>query len=148
VTPNIFKEGSVGKFYEYIKIVTIADTNLYKHMDFKNYFELQGIVRGLWIKDAVVNGSESILDSVFLITRSAHCDFIKDFYLFDEILIRMQMRNIKHVSAEIVFFYHNNNTMELHAKGYQKIVFTDKNRKICKIPENFKKSGIEFLMDS
>ncbi|MBI5590482.1 MAG: acyl-CoA thioesterase [Deltaproteobacteria bacterium] len=137
----------MGKFYEYKTIVTIADTNLYHHMDFRNYFDLQGIVRGLWVKDAVVNGIDSMMNSIFLITKSAHCDFIKDFYLFDEILVRMQIKNIKHVSTEIVFHYFHNQTMELHAKGYQKIVFADRNHKICRIPENFKKAGMEFLMD-
>lgn len=138
----------MGNFYEYKTIVTIADTNLYQHMDFKNYFDLQGIVRGLWVKDAVANGIDCMMNSVFLITKSAHCDFIKDFYLFDEILVRMQVKNIKHVSTEIVFLYLHSQTMELHAKGYQRIVFADKNHKICRIPENFKKAGIELLMDS
>ena len=74
----------MGKFYEYRTIVTIADTNLFQHMDFGNYFVLQGIVRELWVKDAVVNGIESMMD-IFLITKTAHCDFVKDFYIFDEI---------------------------------------------------------------
>ena len=137
----------MGKSYEYRTIVSIADTNLYQHMDFRNYFELQGIVRGLWVKDAVANGVDSIMNRFFLITKSAHCDFIKDFYLFDEILVRMQVKNIKHVSTEIVFHYLHNQTMELHAKGYQKIVFADRSHKICRIPENFKKAGEEFLAD-
>jgi len=136
----------VGKFYEYKTIVTLADTNLFQHMDFRNYFDLQGIVRGLWVKDAVDGGIESMM-SVFLITKSAHCDFIKDFYIFDEILIRMQVKSIKHVSTEIVFHYHHGNTMELHARGHQKIVFSDRNHKICRIPENFKKAGYEYLME-
>lgn len=143
---NACEEVLVGKYYEYKSIVTIADTNLYQHMDFRNYFDLQGIVRGLWVKDAVVDGIESLMNSVFLITKSAHCDFIKDFYLFDEILVRMQVKNIKHISAEIVFHYYHSQTMELHAKGYQKIVFADSHQRICRIPENFKKAGMEFSM--
>jgi enediyne biosynthesis thioesterase len=136
----------MGKFYEYRTIVTIADTNLFQHMDFGNYFVLQGIVRELWVKDTVVNGIESMMD-IFLITKTAHCDFMKDFYIFDEIVIRMQVKNIKHVSTEIVFHYHHGKTMELHAKGYQKIVFADRNHKICRIPDNFKKAGAEYLME-
>ncbi|GEM_PF-594818 len=136
------------KKYEYRAIIGVGDTNLFQHADFSVYFNLQSIVRGLWVKDAVQNGMESLMNDYFLITKSAQCEFIKDFRLFDEVLVTMQVKNIKHVSADIIFYYYNANTMELHAKGYQKIVFADRLcNKLCTIPANFKAAGLQYHAD-
>lgn len=137
----------MGKKFEYRMIVTIADTNLFKHVDFSKFFDLQGVVRSLWVKEAVAEGPEEMIHRGYLITKSAHCDFIKDFYIYDEILVTMQTRNIKHVSVEIVFTYLNPITMEIHATGYQKIVFADNQKKICRIPANFREAANEYLAE-
>ncbi len=137
----------MNKKYEYRSVIGIGDTNFFQHADFSVYFNLQSIVRGLWVRDAVQNGIESLMNDYYLITKSANCEFIRDFRLFDEVLVTMQVLNIKHVSTDILFCYYNASTMELHAKGYQKIVFSDKQCKLCTIPANFKAAGLEYLVN-
>jgi len=137
----------MSKDYEFRTTVTIGDTNLLQNMYFLNFFKLQGIVREMWVKEKVQNGIESLMNGCILITKSAQCDFIKDFYLYDKILIKMQVRNIRQASAELVFKFYNEATMELHAQGTNHIVFADQNHKISRIPENFKQAGLEFSIE-
>ena len=84
----------MGKIYEYRTTVTIGDTNLLQHMYFVQFFTLQGVTRDLWVKEVVSGGLESIRNGLVLITRSAQCEYKKDFFLYDKVLIRMQIRNI------------------------------------------------------
>jgi acyl-CoA thioesterase FadM len=82
----------------------------------------------------------------FTITRSAYCKYKKDFYLYDKVLVRMQIRNLRQVSADLVFKFYNEATMDLHAEGTNEIV-TANNQGICRIPENFRNSGMEYSAD-
>jgi len=136
----------MGKVYEYRTRVTIGDTNLLQNMYFLNFFKIQGIARELWVNERVENGAESLRNGLVLITRSAQMRFIKDFFLYERILVHVQVRNIREVRAELVFKFYNESTMELHAEGYQEIVFANSDHKICRMPENFKKAAIEYLV--
>jgi len=136
----------MGKTYEYRTTVTIGDTNLLQHMYFVHFFTLQGITRDLWVKEVVDGGLDSIKNGLVLITKNAQCEYKKDFFLYDRVLIRMQIRNIRGASVELVFKFFNEKTMELHAEGTNEIVFA-RNSRICRIPENFKNAGIEYSAD-
>jgi len=137
----------MGKVFEYRTTVTIGDTNLLQHMYFANFFDLQGITRDLWVKEKVQNGFESIQKGLVLITRSARCDFKKDFHLFDKVLVCMQIRNLRGASADLEFKFYNETTMELHAEGSNEIVFANQNHRVCRMPENFKAAGLEYSAD-
>lgn len=136
----------MGKTYEYRTTVTIGDTNLLQHMYFVHFFTLQGITRDLWVKEIVPGGLESIKNGLVLITRSAQCEYKKDFYLYDRVLVCMQTRNLRNASTDLVFKFYNEATMELHAEGTNQIV-TANNQGICRIPENFRNAGMEYSAD-
>lgn len=136
----------MGKAYEYRTTVTIGDTNLLQHMYFVHFFALQGITRDLWVKEVVPGGLESIKNGLVLITRSAHCEYKRDFYLYDKVLVRMQIRSLRNASGVLVFKFYNEATMELHAEGTHEIV-TAKNHGICRIPENFRNAAMEYSAD-
>lgn len=137
----------MGKKFEYRTTVTIGDTNLLQHMYFVHFFTLQGITRDLWVKEKVPGGLESIKDGLVLITKSAQCDYKKDFFLYDNVLVCMQIRNIRGASVELVFKFYNEVTMELHAEGTNEIVFANSNHRVCRIPENFRTAGMEYSAD-
>ena len=137
----------MGKIYEYRMTVTIGDTNLLQHMYFAQFFTLQGITRDLWLKDAVQGGVDSIKNGLALITKNAQCEYKKDFYLYDKVLVCMQIRNMRGASVELVFKFYNEDTMELHAEGTNEIVFANSSRRICRIPENFRNAGKEYSAD-
>jgi acyl-CoA thioesterase FadM len=134
----------MGKIYEYRMTVTIGDTNLLQHMYFAQFFTLQGITRDLWLKEAVQGGVDSIKNGLALITKNAQCEYKKDFYLYDKVLVRMQIRNMRGASVELVFQFYNEETMELHAEGTNEIVFANSSHRICRIPENFRNAGKEY----
>jgi acyl-CoA thioesterase FadM len=137
----------MGKIYEYRTTVTIGDTNLLQHMFFVNFFTLQGITRDLWLKEAVQGGVDSIKNGLALITKNAQCEYKKDFYLYDKVLVRMQIRNMRGASVELVFKFYNEDTMELHAEGTNEIVFANSSHRVCRIPENFRNAGKEYSAD-
>lgn len=137
----------MGKIYEYRTTVTIGDTNLLQHMYFVHFFTLQGITRDLWVKEIVQDGLESIKNGLVLITKNAQCEYKKDFHLYDKVLVRMQIRNLRGASTELVFKFYNEATMELHAEGTNEIVFANSRHRICRIPENFRNAGMEYSED-
>lgn len=137
----------MGKVYEYRTTVTIGDTNLLQHMYFVHFFTLQGITRDLWVKECVPGGFESIRDGLVLITKNAMCEYKKDFFLYDRVLVQMQIRNLRGASTELVFRFYNEATMELHAEGTNEIVFANSNHRVCRIPPNFRNAGIEYSAD-
>jgi len=138
----------MGKSYEYRTTVTIGDTNLLQHMYFVHFFTLQGITRDLWVQECVPGGLESIRDGLVLITKNAMCEYKKDFYLYDRVLVQMQIQNLRGASTELVFRFYNEATMELHAEGTNEIVFANSSHRICRIPPNFRNAGIEYSVES
>lgn len=138
-------QGSVsGKKFIYHTIVTIGDTNILQNMYFANFFKIQGIVRELWVKEAVEGAMESMNDGIILITRSASCKYYKDFYLYDNIRVEMRVKNLGKASGELVFYFYNSENGELHAEGHQQIVFAGPDHKICRIPNNFLEAAMKY----
>jgi len=137
----------MGKIYEYRTTVTIGDTNLLQHMYFVHFFTLQGITRDLWVKECVPGGLDAIRDGLVLITKNAMCEYKKDFFLYDRVLVQMQTRNIRGASVELVFRFLKEDTMELHAEGTNEIVFANSSHRICRIPPNFRNAGLEYSAD-
>jgi len=137
----------MGKIYEYRTTVTIGDTNLLQHMYFVRFFTLQGVTRDLWVKECVPGGLESIRDGLVLITKNAQCEYKKDFFLYDKVLVRMQIRNMRGASVELAFQFYNEETMALHAEGSNEIVFANSSHRVCRIPENFRAAGKEYSAD-
>ena len=133
-----------GMKFEYKTIVTIGDTNVLGNMYFSNHFKIQGIVRELWMNQCVSNSMEHLSEGLILITKTAHCDYIKDFYLCDNILCYMSIGKIGRANFELNFEFVNESTSEMHALGYQKIVFADSQHKICKIPNDFLTAAKEY----
>jgi acyl-CoA thioesterase FadM len=131
--------------YEYKTTVTIGDTNAMQNMYFLNFFKLQGIIRELWVKDCVTDGFNDLANGMLLITKDAQCDFIKDFFLYDEIKVVCYFSQINRTNVGLVFEYYSN-TGELHAKGSQTIVFADHTHKIIKIPDNWRSATETYLI--
>lgn len=133
--------------YEYRTKVTIGDTNLYQNMYFANFFKLQGVVREQWVHDHVTNYLHEFQSGLVLITKEASNSFIKDFYLYDKVLVSMNFVKMSKTFTDLRFRFYEESTMELRSEGRQRIVFADATHKICKIPENFKNAISDFLIE-
>lgn len=133
------------KTFKMDHIVSIGDTNLLGNMYFSNFFQLQGKIRELWVRNNVLN-LNIILPQIILVTKEAKNHFIKDFYLFDEVEIHTYFINKNKASVDLFFLFFNKNTKELHSYGSQVIVFADRNHKICRIPKDFDNAIDLFLI--
>lgn len=128
----------MNKIFEYKTTVTIGDTNVLQNMYFLNFFKLQGIARELWVKKHVKNGFTDLKNGLQLITKDARCNFNKDFYLYDDITVKLNFTKIGKTNTRLNFQFYNTKTKELHAAGSQTIVFADVQHKVIKIPDNWK----------
>lgn len=136
---------NMSKYYEYRTTVTIGDTNVMQNMYFLNFFKLQGIVRELWVKDCVENGLVDLANGLMLITKNAECEFKKDFFLYDEILVKFSISKIEKTNCQIRFQFINYKNNDIHAEGTQRIVFADSAHKIVPIPDNWKAAISQYL---
>lgn len=126
--------GPRNSVFEYEYTVTMGDVNAMGNCYFLKYFELQGHVRELWLK-LHVGDYQSVLDQYVLSTRSAHCDFKVPFFLYDTIVIRMQMNNLQRVSVSVLYEFYRKGSDRLHARGEQVLVCKDAARKTCRMPK-------------
>ncbi|MDH5445168.1 MAG: thioesterase family protein [Gammaproteobacteria bacterium] len=134
--------------YEYQTTVTIGDTNALQNMYFLNFFKLQGIVRELWVKDEVEGGFEDLSNGMILITKDARCNFKKNFFLYDEVVVKLYISNVGRTNMRLNFMFYNMNTGELHAEGNQTIVFANSTHRIIAIPDNWKRTIQQFSHDT
>lgn len=135
----------MSKYYEYQTTVTIGDTNVMQNMYFLNFFKLQGIVRELFVKDCVKNGVVDLANGLVVITKNAECEFIKDFFLYDEILVRMYFTEFEKTNCTLKFTFINPKMNDIHAEGTNRLVFADSSHKICRIPDNFKEAILQYF---
>jgi len=120
--------------------VTIDDTNAMQNMYFLNFFKLQGIVRELWVKKKVKNSLRDLANGMILITKDARCNFLQDFYLYDETVVKLNFTKISKTNTRLNFEYYHSKTNELHARGSQTIVFADHQHKVIKIPDAWREA--------
>ncbi len=135
----------MNQSFDYATTITIGDTDLMQAVYFAHFFKLQGIVRELWVLNAVENSRQLLRDGLVLITRSASCDYHRNLHLFDPVVCRMQIRNLKRASAELVFRFQHGLTGELHAEGRQRVAFMDRAGRVCRMPDEFRASALRYL---
>lgn len=138
---NAFKN-IVRKFYEntgkgfFLIEVTayLKDINLYGTGYFSRYFEWQGVAREEYFL-TVKNADQIMSSGLKLITKSAWIDYVNHCYVFDKITLKIQNRNIKKFSFEMLFTYFNSRTKRIIAYAGQTLVFADAKGKLVQIPQ-------------
>lgn len=139
--------GPRNSVFEYEYTVTMGDVNAMGNCYFLKYFELQGHVRELWFK-LHVRDYQTVLKQHVLSTRSAHCDFKVPFFLYDTIVIRMQMNNLQRVSVSMLYEFYRKGSEQLHASGEQVLVCKDTARKTCRMPKALSDAFRQFTPDA
>lgn len=118
-------------YYEFV--VTLKDINMYGTVYFSRYFEWQGVCRELYFTTA--KNFQEIFQGTALITKHAWNDYKKHIHVFDPIIVKVQNRNIKSCSFEMIFTFINKNSNEVVAVGGQTLCFADSKGQIIKLPE-------------
>jgi acyl-CoA thioesterase FadM len=134
------------KTFDYAYTVTMGDVSAMGNYYFLNYFEIQGHMRELWLKESVSSHLE-IIQNYILSTKCAHCDFKIPFFLYEDILVRMYVTDLERVSVKFHFDYYKKTDDKLCASGYQLVVCKDPNRRTCRIPEALSNAFKAFLAE-
>lgn len=119
--------------FNYDFIVTLKDVNMYGTVYFARYFEWQGVCRELYFM--TVENWQEILKDIALVTKYAWNDYKKQIHVFDNILVKVQNRNIKKSSFEMMFTYVNKRTNEIISVGGETLIFMNNKGNIVRIPD-------------
>ena len=130
--------------FEYGTTVTIGDADPMQSMYFAHFFRIQGVTRELWVRSAVARSEQLLADGLMLITRSASCDYHLHFRLFDPVVCRMQIANLRRASSDLVFRFCHGVTGALHAEGRQTVVFADNTGRLIRMPEEFRDAALRY----
>lgn len=120
-------------------IVTFEETNLVGNVYYTNYFSWQGRCRELFLREHAPQTLEELKDGdLRLVTSHASCDFVDEFNVFDEVIIRMGLNRFIAYGVSLNFEYCRklapNDTL---ARGQQDIKFLRRaggNWDLCDIP--------------
>ncbi len=133
---NFIKINENGKktfFYDFVTY--LKDSNAYGNNYFARYFEWQGVGRECWFYNCVAQ--DFLFPIGVFITKSAHCEYKKQTFPFQNIRCLINVRDLKNASFYLDFtFCHSEDEKNIFAQGYQHLVFGNKNNKPTKLPEN------------
>lgn len=136
----------MSKEFIYELTVFLGDVNIYGSTYFAKYFEWQGKARESFFKYLLPEFSK-IASSVKLITIEASMSYKKDSFLFEDILIKIAVENIKATTFGLQFTFLNKKLAEIISTGKQKIGFTDMENKVIPIPLELKEAWLKFTED-
>ena len=119
--------------FDYDFTVTLKDVNMYGTVYFARYFEWQGVCRELYF--TTVKNYQEILGNVSLVTKYAWNDYKKQIHAFDHIIVKVQNRDIKKSSFEMMFTYINKKTNEVVSVGGETLIFVNENGNIIRVPD-------------
>jgi acyl-CoA thioesterase FadM len=124
--------------YEQQFRITFTETNAEGNVSHYEYAKIFGIVRELFALDFIPNFSSEAGRKYLLKTRNASYDYEKDFYFGDVMTVRLWVSELTHASLKLEAEFVNAATGDIHARGYQQIVYTDMNGRPRRIPEELK----------
>lgn len=133
------------KKFIFEKTVYLGDTNAYGNVYFARYFDWQGMAREEFFKQLLTDYKKFINSGLKLITLEANVEYKTEAKLYDKIDIGVKPTNVTMTTCELLFEYTNKDTMQIIAKGKQRIGFADAKNKIVPIPEDIMKIGKEYI---
>lgn len=134
----------MSQTFEHHTTITLGETDHSQGVYFTHFFKLQGIVRELWVLHAVAHSERHLRDGLGLVTRSAACDYHRRLKLFDPVVCRMHIRNLRLASSDLVFRFYHGTTGELHAEGWQRVAFARSDGRLCRMPEDFRRAALAY----
>jgi enediyne biosynthesis thioesterase len=93
------------QMYEYRHFVTLADTNATGNVYFANYLIWQGRCRELFLRDHAPEVIAELTKGLRLVTTKCSCEFIDDLKPFENVVIKMGLRNLTRGRITMLFEY-------------------------------------------
>jgi len=133
----------ISKPQVYLKSIDVylKDSNAYGNVYFSNYFVWQGIVREAWFSDCIF---ENMLDlKGCFVTKNAYNEYCSPVFPFQKIKGELKVESMRKSSFKLVFNFYDSKDV-IVSKGYQTVLYTDKNGKILKLPEDIKEKMLRY----
>jgi len=112
-----------GREFLFRKTVYLTDTNATGNTYFANYFDWQGMVREEFVRFIMPDCQAFFESGIKLITLEASMKYYYESALFDDLLIKMRLGELKKTNVELLFQFFNQKTGKLLSEGKQRIAF-------------------------
>ncbi|MEV6304188.1 acyl-CoA thioesterase [Actinoplanes sp. NPDC051861] len=114
----------MADFYEYRHTVGFEETNIVGNVYYVNYLRWQGRCREMFLKERAADVLADLQADLKLFTLRVDCEFFAEITAFDELSIRMHLRELAQTQIEFGFDYVRldpGGTEALVARGTQRV---------------------------
>jgi enediyne biosynthesis thioesterase len=105
--------------YDYKHVVSFEETNLVGNVYYVNHLRWQGRCREMFLRDQAPSVLYELARGLMLVTTQCSCNYFEELAAFDEVTIRMILRDIAQSHLTLDFEYWRGTTMV--ARGSQQI---------------------------
>ena len=105
--------------YEFRHVVAFEETNLVGNVYYVNHLRWQGRCREMFLREHAPSVLAELQNGLALVTTHCSCDYFEELAAFDEIVIRMTLREISQSRMTLDFEYRKDGT--LAARGSQQL---------------------------
>ena len=139
-------------YYELRHLVGFEETNIVGNVYYVNYLRWQGRCREMFLRDKAPDVLDEIHSGLKLFTLRVDCEFFTEITAFDELLIRMRLKDLTQTQIEFTFDYvrTRDGVEELVARGRQRVACMrgqHADTRPARVPESLRRalSGYERL---
>jgi enediyne core biosynthesis thioesterase len=115
--------------------VTFGDTNAAGSVYFARYFSWQGECRERLLAQFYPQFKEDLAQGFGMSTEYAHQDFYGEAYLFDELVMRLWVKDLTRSRIEFEFEFIREQDQALLARGTQAVVWTNQQHRPSLMPD-------------
>ena len=115
--------------FEYRHVVTFEETNVVGNVYFVNHLSWQGRCREMFLRENALNAIKELDEQgLSLATSSVAVEYFEELFPFDEVVVRMTLRELTPDSAALVFDYlrKKDDTLTLIARGQHTVAVKHK----------------------
>ena len=95
----------MDKHYEHHHTVGFEETNIVGNVYYVNYLRWQGRCREMFLKERAPDVLRDLQDDLKLFTLKVDCEFFAEITAFDELVIRMHLKELAQTQLEFGFDY-------------------------------------------
>jgi len=137
-----------SKTFKYERTIHLSDTNMFGSVYFASFFFLQGEAREEFLQYFMARDfGEFIQQKYGIVTVDAYCKFNAPLFLYDNIVIKLQVTKLKRAKFEIQFVTERHSDKLVAATGKQWIGFTTAEGKPIAIPDIVRKNIAPYVIE-
>jgi enediyne biosynthesis thioesterase len=136
---------STGKWFEYHHRVTFVDTNMVGNVYFATYVQWMGKCRDMIMAEHYPQIQDHIRAGFGFATEYAHMDYLHETFLFDEMMVRMTVKEITRTRVEFLCEIVNQATNAVHARGTQAVVWVNAQHQPSLMPDELYEKACEYF---